>query len=487
MERLWVAPKRGGRLPMGSVKTNLGHAEAAAGITGLIKAILCLRHRTIPPHLHWEKTPDDIDLDALGLRLPQTSEPWQEDAPYAAINSFGFGGANAHAIIGPPPVRRPRVTVRSRDLPAILLLSGPSHSHLSLQAKAYRDFIERMPDAAELHELAAATIYQRDHFPQRLAIVGSDRRELISALEEYSRRPESPEWAQGEASSDRAPGPAWAFAGMGPQWPAMGQGLAKCFPVYSRAFEECDAAFRQIAGFSIIAKLNTVARNDGPLPTELAQPLNLFFQIALSRLFLSWGIKPAAVVGHSIGEIAAFYCAGALDLQTALALVFHRSRLQARMAGHGGMIAVGADVATISPLLERHALCLAACNSKSMTTVAGRQRALTALKLELAQAGILCKALEVEVPYHSTLLAPLEIGIPGQRWTFVVSTRRDPALLDCHRSPSGGPSRPRLRGLLVAKHARPGALRPGGGGDGCAGRHGLSRDRRPPSIKRQST
>ena len=201
---------------------------------------------------------------------------------------------------------------------------------------------------------------------------------------------------------------AWVFPGMGPQWPDMGKVLARNFPAFAQVISDCETIFRKLAGYSVQERLKALSRNNGPLPTELAQPLNLFFQIALARLLESWGICPSAVIGHSVGEIAAFHLAGALDLASAVTLVFHRSRLQGRLAGQGGMMVVSGDPAAIRPILDEHGLCVAALNSPSSFTIAGRQAALDAFEATATEAGIYTKALYVDVPYHSALMAPLE-------------------------------------------------------------------------------
>ncbi len=400
--------RRQGALLVGSVKTNMGHAEAAAGMAGLIKVILSLQHRTIPPHLHWERSPEGIDMPALGLRLPLVSEAWPEDAPYAAINSFGFGGTNAHAIIGPPPIRGTSTRPATNTLPSVILLSAPSRSHLPLQAEALSSSLSEFASDTDIHAIGAGLIHQRDHLAHRLVIVGDTREAVAAKLSDFVRRPESSEWIQGMRQSDSPAEIAWVFPGMGPQWPDMGQTLARNFPIFAQIVSDCETLFRKLSGYSVQEQLGTLSENHGPLPTELAQPLNLFFQIALARMFESWGIRPNAMVGHSVGEIAAFHLAGAFDLESALTLVFHRSRLQGRLAGQGGMMIVGADPATIRPILDKHELSIAALNSPSSLTIAGPQSALDAFAAAAAAAGIYTKALHVDVPYHSALMAPLE-------------------------------------------------------------------------------
>jgi len=401
--------RHSGPLLIGSVKTNTGHTEAASGLVGLIKVILSLRHGMVPPHLNWEQPPAGVDFDELGLRLPLRPEPWPQDAPFAAVNSFGFGGANAHVVLGPPPKRAIEADPISLGLPTLFLLSAPTAEHLVLQSRELSKFVAGMPSRTSLEELAGGLCYQRESFAHRLALVSSTPAGLSERLAQFSSRPSSSEWMQGVCPDGRRREVAWVFSGMGPQWRSMGTELANSFPVFASIFVECDRLFHEIAGFSVFQKTNETGDDSAEtLPTELAQPLNLFFQIALARLLESVGVKPCALVGHSVGEIAAFHIAGAIDLATALTLVYHRSRLQARLAGHGSMTAVGASASTVQPLAERHGISLAAYNSPSAVTVSGADAAMDAFVADAFEAGWFTKRLRVEVPYHSSLMAPLE-------------------------------------------------------------------------------
>lgn len=401
--------RKSGPLWIGSIKTNLGHAEAAAGITGLIKVLLCMRHRQIAPHLHWRQSPPGMDLEASGLRLPLSVQPWPLQAPYAAVNSFGFGGTNAHLIVGPGRALPPRQVLpprREHALPLLLLLSGPSAAHLPLQAKAMEEFIAGLPDDADLAELSAASVHQRQQFSHTVGLVGADRAALLAGLADFHRLPGSQQWAQGERASAGTAGLAWVYAGMGPQWREMGCALSRAFPVFEDTYTRCARRFEVLAGYSLQDELDTIAPGNAALPAQLAQPMALCFQLALASLLRAHGIEPAAVVGHSIGEIAAFHAAGALDTDTALILVWQRSRLQAELAGQGGMMAMeGEDAAE---MCQRHHLCIAARNSPTMVTVSGAHAGLDSLARELSDLGRYCKRLQVNLPYHSALMAPLE-------------------------------------------------------------------------------
>ncbi|HKO97577.1 MAG TPA: type I polyketide synthase [Pyrinomonadaceae bacterium] len=399
--------RESGPLLIGSVKTNAGHTEAASGLVGLIKVILSLRHRQVPPHLHWEQSPAGIDLQKLGLRLPLRCESWPEHADHAAVNSFGFGGTNASVVLGPPPERAAPTVPAENVLPKLFLLSAPTPEHLALQSKELSAFVASLPVGTSLDQLSGGLCYQREPFAHRVVLVDATAASLSKRLADFSRRPSSSEWTQGVCQDGGRRQVTWVFSGMGPQWHSIGRELANSFPVFTRAFFECDRLFGQIAGYSVLEKLSEAENDHYAVPTEWAQPLNFFFQIALARLLQSFGVQPSAIVGHSVGEIAAFHISGALDLVTALTLVYHRSRLQARVTGQGSMVAVGASASTVRSLAERHRVCIAATNSPSAVTVAGSNSAVDSFLASALEAGWFTRRLNVEVPYHSSLMAPL--------------------------------------------------------------------------------
>ncbi|MEZ2219730.1 SDR family NAD(P)-dependent oxidoreductase [Rhizobium sp. RCC_161_2] len=408
--------RRKGPLLVGSVKTNMGHAEAAAGISGLIKSVLSMRRRMIPRHLHWERSPEDLSLDDLGLRLPLETTEWPNDQPYASVSAFGFGGTNAHVILGPAPARRAPSPYRpSRlqpaprgKLPLVALLSGPTKEHLPLQASAFADFLEAQSEQFDAAAACSAMVYQRDWSGYGLAIAAETRDELIARLRDYCHRPEARAWIQG-ARDVAASGTAWVFSGMGPQWRGMGTALAAAFPVFAEVIEECDSLYRRVAGQSLLAEVAAYPGDADGLPARLAQPINLFFQIALARLLMSFGLHPdGGVCGHSVGEIAAFHIAGAIDLETAITLIFHRARLLGKLSGRGGMAAVSAGEEVVAPLAQARGVCLAAINSPSAVTVSGDNLEIAALLEDLRREGIHARMLDVDVPYHSALTEQLE-------------------------------------------------------------------------------
>ncbi len=403
-----VFGKRMSPLWIGSIKTNLGHAEAAAGMNGLIKAVLCLQHQQIPPHLHWTKTPEEIDLQALGLRLPLTTQPWPENAPYAGVSSFGFGGTNAHVILAPAPRRSPASRYQGAVM-STLFISGPSWSHVADQVTAWCQALDQ-PECGdgEAALIAAATLHQRAHLTHRLHLPGRTQLDLLTACEAYLKEPEARRWIRGEAEAGR--NLVWLFSGMGPQWPGMGSGLSANCPVYRQALETCDRRFGELAGYSLLqACAATGTAGTAALPVRWAQPLSIFVQMALCAQMDAWGMAPEALIGHSVGEVAAFHVAGMIDLDTAIAIAWHRSRLLDRLSGSGAMLAIrGSEAQVREWIVGFESLSIAAVNGPEAVTVSGSAAALEALATRLRDRQIQCRALAVAVPFHSPMLDPLE-------------------------------------------------------------------------------
>jgi acyl transferase domain-containing protein/acyl carrier protein len=409
-EVLALGRPAGGRCWIGSVKTNIGHLEAAAGIAGLIKTALCLKNRAIPPHLHLRNPNPKIDFDGLRLRIPTALEPWPEgDSPrYAAVNSFGYGGTNASAILREAPVvptDRPAAPSR----PALIPLSA--HSEKALDALIERLGRERLEGS--LADIAHTLAVRRTHRDCRVTVVASTRAELQQELAAHTR---------GEARLSIAPIAkvrsepklAFAYTGMGPQWWGMGRELMAAEPVFQEAVEECDRTFRELAGWSLADLLSEPSRwgraEGDPMPEpQHAQPANFVLQMGLTALWRSFGLTPDLVVGHSVGEIAAAAAAGSLSLDDALRLTWHRSRLQQTVAGQGAMLAVECSPEEVEPVLAEAGgrVSLAAVNSHASVTLSGETSAVEAVAASLTARGISHRRLTVEVAYHSAWMDPL--------------------------------------------------------------------------------
>ncbi|WP_259391638.1 type I polyketide synthase [Paenibacillus sp. 1011MAR3C5] len=408
---------------IGSVKTNIGHTEAAAGIAGLIKAVLCLKHRQIPPHLHLIEANENIRFDELKLQVPQQLTDWPHaDGPrLAGVNSFGFGGTNAHVIVQEAPELGRGTQLQSggdeeRDM--LLPLSARSEEALRTFAMSMRARSERPAETASLHDTGYMLSRRRDHHGVRIAAVAGTKKEWAELLEGIAQRDALPEPAglNRDGTPAALPPLAFVFTGMGPQWWAMGRQLIGEEPVFRAAIEKCDRLFTAHAGWSLLDAMMAKEPESRMGETEVAQPANFALQIALAELWQSWGIVPEAIVGHSAGEVAAAHIAGAMSLEEAVRVIYHRSRLQQKTTGQGKMAAVGLSLEEAERRLARTegAVSIAAINSPSAVTLVGEPEALGTLTNKLESEGIFCKYLHVSVPYHSHYMEPLQADLMNE-------------------------------------------------------------------------
>ncbi|MBB5156453.1 SDR family NAD(P)-dependent oxidoreductase [Saccharopolyspora phatthalungensis] len=376
---------------IGSVKSNFGHTEAAAGAAGVIKASLCLENGLIPPNLHFERPNPGIPFDRLPLRVPteMVQFPEQDGPRRAGVNSFGFGGTNAHAILEQGPTVQASGDDEEDDGRAQLLpLSARSPEALRALVDAYATLLEQ-PEAPALREVCRAAARQRDHHPLRAFVVAADPAEAAGTLRELDiapRRAARPEIA-------------FVYTGMGPQWWGMGRELLREEPRFAEVVAECDEFLARF-GLSIGDELRRDEAESRLTSTLYAQVANFVVQAGLTALWRDWGIEPATIVGHSVGEVAAAYAAGVYSLEDALTVSFHRASLQSRLAGRGAMAAVGLPADEVAAYLV-DGVDVAAVNSATATTLAGDREALEVVAERLTAAGASVKQLRVEVAYHS--------------------------------------------------------------------------------------
>jgi len=400
-----------------SVKTNIGHLEAAAGIAALIKTALCLQHRQIPPHLHLSALNPKIDLDQLGLRVPRACEPFPETGGpgRAAVNSFGFGGTNAHAILEAAPVTggtsaAARITpVRATGLVPVLPLAARSAGALTELAGRYR----RLADNYSLAELAPAVAHRRTHHHQaRMAVVTDSLDELKEALESFSAGNPHPA-VHSSAMLGAARTLGFIFTGLGPQWWGMGRQLLEESPVFRAVIERCDAALTPLAGWSLMDELSADEAASRMAETAVLQPANFALQVGLTELWSALGVVPEAIVGHSAGEVAAAYVAEALSFEDAITVIYHRARLQQLTSGEGRLLAVAIPEARALelPAVRDGFLNLAAVNSPASVALVGDLPHLTAVKDELDAEDIFCRFVHGDVPFHSPRMDRLEAEV----------------------------------------------------------------------------
>ncbi|WP_194819700.1 type I polyketide synthase [Nocardia sp. XZ_19_385] len=396
-----AATGRADRVGVGSLKSTLGHTEAAAGIAGVIKSALAVYHRTLPPQGWLDEEPNpELGLDELGLEIQTEARALGPGDPMTvAVNGFGYGGTNAHAIVQEYRSDLPETTTGVPHF-GVLPLSARSARAVRELAGAYAELLRGGADA---DRLAAAAWTRRNHHQFRIGIPFGSPGELLDALDDFA------DGAGRDATRTVASpsnGPVFVFTGMGPQWFGMGRELLGSDPEFTATAHRIDDVFTEIAGWSILDELRKPEELSRVTSTEVAQPANFLIQVALYEKLTALGVTPSAIVGHSVGEVSAAYVSGVLSLREALTVAYHRARLQARTAGTGGMLAVGLPAAEAAAWLDV-GVDLAAVNSPNACTLSGDLDRLAEIAEDLTARGIFAKQLHVEVPYHSSLMDPI--------------------------------------------------------------------------------
>ncbi|MFT7835752.1 SDR family NAD(P)-dependent oxidoreductase [Saccharothrix sp. BKS2] len=385
-------------LPIGSVKTNLGHLEAASGLAGLLKAVLVLRHGEIPASLHAQRLNPAIDFTGLGLApVARRTALAHRGRPVVGVNSFGFGGANAHVVLtsGPPA---PGPTAHDgRMLPVVL--SGRSPHALARAA----DLLAKQLDQAaadDFYDVCHTATRRRGRHALRAAVLARDARDAAEQLRVLAGQPDPVRESGGRTS--------FVFSGNGAHWARMGVDLLDD-PAFRAAVEQVDAALRAHQRWSVLDELRAQPRRSRLHRTEFAQPALFAVQLGVVAALRARGITPAAVVGHSVGEIAAAHVAGALDLGSACRVLAARSAAQGRTAGLGRMAAVGLSAADAEQLLRQWpGLSLAGVNSDRDVTIGGDAGQLARLGGNLAARGVFFHELDLDYAFHSPAMDAVE-------------------------------------------------------------------------------
>ncbi|VBB05120.1 phosphopantetheine attachment site [Lucifera butyrica] len=398
---------------IGSAKTNIGHLEAAAGIAGLIKVALALKHRQIPPSLHFDQPNPYIPFPDLPLEVQTELGPWPEkEGPLlAGVSSFGFGGTNAHVVlqsVQPAALKKYSMAGYGPQAEYLLPVSAASEEALQALARSYRDYLMGEGGNVPVKDIGYTAAIRRSHHRCRLATVVRSRQECIDFFTDYLNG-EAPGLAGSENRPVKPPKLVFVFSGQGPQWWAMGRELFQTEPVFREAIEECDALFHRHADWSLITELMAEKSESRLDQTEYVQPALFSIQVALARLWLTWGIEPAAVVGHSMGEVAAAHIAGALSLADAVRVIFHRSRLMQRTTGQGKTIAVGLAWEEANSLLQGYEkkVSVACYNGPTSLILSGEPDSMDEIMATLQQKNVFCKALPVKYAFHSPQMEPL--------------------------------------------------------------------------------
>ncbi len=366
-------------LMVGSVKTNIGHLEAGAGMAGLIKTCLIAKHRTVPANLHFHEPNPNIPFQ--GLKVPTETTLLPEGDFMLGVNSFGFGGTNGHVVLASPPAQTPAQATHPG--PHLLCLSARSEG-------ALKDLVERYQGLPQdLRQTAYSALMRRTHHPYRTAIVTDSLTDLSATFPPAVRQ---------------TPKVAFVYSGQGSQWLGMGRGLLQD-PHFASFVDEAEPHYQKLAGWSLREALQSDETSIDE--TKVVQPMMFALQAGLTRMLLAWGVEPHAVIGHSVGEVASAYASGALDLEDAVHLVVNRGRLMDRESSKGRMISVSAPAQDLAHYLQ-DGVCVGAVNAPGTTVLSGEHQAMEAVRQRLKDAGFECTDVKVEYAFHSAQLDVIE-------------------------------------------------------------------------------
>lgn len=390
---------------LGSLKTNIGHLEAAAGIAGVIKTILCLQHRAIPPNLHFHKLNPSIELENSQLNIPQQLQPWDGER-YAGVSSFGFGGTNAHLILtGGETSQREETPERPLHL---LTLAAKNREGLKDLVIAYQNYLKANPDRA-VKDICYTSNVGRSHFPWRLAIAGKSSIELSQKLASFIAGETTKNILHGNVKDNNHI--AFLFTGQGSQYVGMGAELYQSQPVFRSAVDRCAEILQPYLEkplLEILYPSESTAEASILDETIYTQPAIFTLEYALAQMWLDWGIEPTAALGHSVGEYVAATIAGVFSLSDALKLVAMRGKLMQKLPQTGTMYAVFTDEATVISTIELlKDVAIAAINSSQSVVISGNVTAVGEAVSKFEARGIKSKQLTVSHGFHSPLMSPM--------------------------------------------------------------------------------
>lgn len=406
---LALGQERSTPLPIGSVKSNMGHLETASGAAGLIKLLYAFKHRVVPPTIGIKTLNPQIDFDELNIKVNQEPLALDPIKPLRmSVNSFGFGGSNAHIILeSPPPQLATTEPTTNTSLPVVL--SAKSEASLTLYAQQLADFLQQNPDS-NLYNTAYQLYQRRELQPHRALFFADNSDDLAKQLTAYAKDSSSA-GVQFQCTTQDEAGPVFVFSGNGSQWQGMGQQLLE-HPVFLATIKEIDVLFAQYGQFSLLAELRGENGENRYENTDVAQPALFAFQVALVKLLASQGVQPSAVIGHSVGEVAAAWACGALSLDQAVRVIYERSRLQQTTKGNGEMTAVALSAeATLALLTEQKltdVVFIAGANSSAGATLAGRAEHLAQAEAQFKSQGIKFKRLDLAYAFHSPYMDPIK-------------------------------------------------------------------------------
>ncbi len=393
---------------LGSVKTNIGHLEAAAGIASVIKVALSLSEKQIPPHLHFRSLNPEISQDGVSLRIPTKLMPWPDGDPnrIAGVSSFGFGGTNVHCVLEESPQREPQPASIGRPT-HLLTLAANSESELHQLADSHLRHLVSAPEKS-VADICFTTNVGRSHLRHRLAVVAADRDELQEGLAGFLSSQPAANVQTGESPPQIQPTVAFVFAGQGTQLPWMAQQLYQNHGRFREILDGANEILRGVMPVSLLDVMYSASDRDHLNETAYVQPVLFALEWALAELWHSWGVKPDYVTGHSLGEYVAACVAGAFSFEDGLKLVAHRGRLMQSLPLDGGMAAVFADVALLREAIREYPdVSVAAINGKQFSVFSGKRERVEEISQQLRQKGLQTVPLKVSHAFHSHLMEPI--------------------------------------------------------------------------------
>lgn len=400
-------------LLIGSIKSNLGHMEAASGIAGLAKALHCIQHRMVPATIGVNTLNPSIDFDDLNVEVVTENRPLKKSGKITVgINSFGFGGANAHVILESHEAPKAKAPASPKNTELPIMLSAKDNAGLKQAASEFAAFLNSQSKTA-LYDISYNTIFNREAHNHRVVLSGTTPAAIAKSLLAFANDEANKSEMQSGIALTQPAGPAFIYSGNGSQWAGMGKQLLQESAVFSATIREIDALFRLHADFSLEDELAGKHGDDRYELTEIAQPALFALQVGITRMLAQRGITPVAVAGHSVGEVAAAWACGALSLADAVAVIYHRSHAQGTTKGKGQMTAVGCGIADAQTLLAAtgSTLAIAGINSSRGITVAGDVDQLTQLESALSVRHIPFKRLALDYAFHSPAMDAIEANI----------------------------------------------------------------------------
>ncbi len=387
------------KLYAGSVKTNFGHTEAAAGLAGMLKVITSIQHKTILPSLHFDNPNPKVAWNEIGLTIPKEPIPWVQDKPLiAGVNTFGITGTNAHAILSEAPKHISKEVELRKDIYVLPLTAKDEQALLQL-AKKYAEFIAASDIAVE--DICAMAALRRTHYPMREVFVADSKEMLLEKIRDFvdNNAYESKKIFNKEDAVQTV----FIFPGQGAQWIQMGKALYEKELVYRTALDEINLVYKNYVSWDLLEELNKDEQESRLHEIDIVQPALVAVEIALANLWMSKGVFPDVVVGHSMGEVAAAYVAGNITLHEAAQIIIIRSRLMKQVSGKGEMGATDLTVEEANELLKEleGKLAIAVMNSTNSTVLSGDSEALNAVFAVLEQQGRFNRKVKVDVASHS--------------------------------------------------------------------------------------